>query len=508
MAGYTRNDTSNNIATGNIINASDLDGEFDAIVAAFNASTGHVHDGTAANGAPITKVGPAQEYVGDGTSFSPKTTATYNLGTTSLRWNNAYIATLTLSNALSVANGGTGSTTASGARTNLGLVIGTDVQAYDAELASIAGLTSAADRLPYFTGSGTASLATFTSFGRSLVDDADAATARTTLGLVIGTNVQAYDAELAAIAGLTSAADRVPYFTGSGTAALATFTSFGRSLVDDADAATARSTLGLVIGTDVLAYSATSAFGRTLIDDADAATARSTLGLVIGTNVQAYDAELAALAGLTSASDALPYFTGSGTAATTTLTSFGRSLIDDADASAARTTLGLGTISTQAAPSGTVVGTGAANTFTNTQTFEGSSSTLGAVFVDAAEKITVSATAATGTINYDVTTQSVLYYTSNASANWTVNFRGSSGTSLDTLMSTGQSVTVAFLVTQGATAYYNSAVQVDGASVTPKYQGGTAWTAGNASAIDAYVYTIIKTGSATFTVLASQTKFA
>lgn len=75
-------------------------------------------------------------------------------------------------------------------------------------------------------------------------------------------------------------------------------------------------------------------------------------------------------------------------------------------------------------------------------------------------------------------------------------------------MSTGESVTVAFLVTQGATAYYNSAVQVDGGAVTPKYQGGTAWTGGNASSIDAYVYTIVKTGAATFTVFASQTKFA
>jgi hypothetical protein len=75
-------------------------------------------------------------------------------------------------------------------------------------------------------------------------------------------------------------------------------------------------------------------------------------------------------------------------------------------------------------------------------------------------------------------------------------------------MSTGQSLTVAFLVTQGATAYYNSAVQIDGSSVTPKWQGGTAPAAGNASSIDSYVYTIIKTGSATFTVLASQTKFA
>ena len=152
--------------------------------------------------------------------------------------------------------------------------------------------------------------------------------------------------------------------------------------------------------------------------------------------------------------------------------------------------------------------TDAAQTFTATQTFNGSTSTLAMVLADAAETTTISATAATGTINYDVTTQSVLYYTSNASANWTVNFRASSGTSMNTLMSTGQSVTVTFLVTQGSTAYFNNAVQVDGSSVTPKYQGGTAWSAGNASSIDAYTYTIVKTGNAAFTVFAAQTRFA
>jgi hypothetical protein len=151
--------------------------------------------------------------------------------------------------------------------------------------------------------------------------------------------------------------------------------------------------------------------------------------------------------------------------------------------------------------------TTAANSFTNTQTFSGSTSLLSAVFTNAAEVVTVSATAATGTINYDATTQSVLYYTSNASANWTVNFRGSSGTSLNTLMSTGQSLTLVFLVTQGSTAYYNNAVTIDGNSVTPKYQGGTAWSSGNASGVDAYSYTIVKTGSATFTVFAAQTQF-
>jgi len=155
-----------------------------------------------------------------------------------------------------------------------------------------------------------------------------------------------------------------------------------------------------------------------------------------------------------------------------------------------------------------IVSSSTATNFTALQTFTGSSSVAGAKIFDVLEGVTVSATAATGTINYDVTTQAVLYYTSNASANWTVNFRGSSGTSLNTLMATGESFTVAFLVTQGATAYYNSAVQIDGNAVTPKWQGGTAPTAGNSSSIDVYSYTIIKTANATFTVLASQTKFA
>lgn len=148
------------------------------------------------------------------------------------------------------------------------------------------------------------------------------------------------------------------------------------------------------------------------------------------------------------------------------------------------------------------------NTYTGQQLYVGSSSKIAVLFNDAAETVTVSATAATGTINYDITTQSVLYYTSNASANWTVNFRASSGTSLNTALSVGQSVTAVFMVTQGATAYFNNVVQVDGSSVTPKWQGGIAPPAGNVSSIDVYSYTIIKTANATFTVFASQTKFA
>ena len=125
-----------------------------------------------------------------------------------------------------------------------------------------------------------------------------------------------------------------------------------------------------------------------------------------------------------------------------------------------------------------------------------------------AETVTTSATAATGTINYDVRTQAVLNYTSDAAANWTVNLRGDGSNSLDSIMDTGESITVAFIVKQGSTPYYNSAVQIDGSGVTPEWQGGAAPSAGNASSLDVYSYTVIKTGSATFTVLASQTQFA
>jgi hypothetical protein len=165
-----------------------------------------------------------------------------------------------------------------------------------------------------------------------------------------------------------------------------------------------------------------------------------------------------------------------------------------------------GTTASWAAASG--VSLSANNTWTGTQTFNGTSSVFAVVLANAAETATVSATAATGTINFYVNSQSVLYYTTAASANWTLNVAFSSGTSLNTAMAVGQTVTIAFLVTQGSTAYYTTAFQIDGTSVTPKWQGGTAPTKGNASGIDVYTYSITKTASATYTVLASQTQFA
>lgn len=124
------------------------------------------------------------------------------------------------------------------------------------------------------------------------------------------------------------------------------------------------------------------------------------------------------------------------------------------------------------------------------------------------EKNVVSATAATGTVNLDVVTSSVLIYTTNASGNWTLNVRGNSTTTLDSLMSTGEQITVVFESPNGGTAYYPTAFNIDSVAVTPKWLGGTAPSSGNINSTDVYIYTIRKTGAATFTCLASQNKFA
>jgi hypothetical protein len=125
-----------------------------------------------------------------------------------------------------------------------------------------------------------------------------------------------------------------------------------------------------------------------------------------------------------------------------------------------------------------------------------------------AEKVNTSATAATGTINFDAIDGAVQNFTSNASANWTFNLRGNSTVTLDTLLDDGESITVAHIVPQAATAYYANVVQIDGSTVTPVWQGGAAPTEGTASSSDVYTYTAIKTAANTYTVLASLTAFA
>ena len=147
-------------------------------------------------------------------------------------------------------------------------------------------------------------------------------------------------------------------------------------------------------------------------------------------------------------------------------------------------------------------------TYTAKQTFGGSTSSLAVVLANALERLTISSATAINTINFDIATQSVLYFTTNSTGNFLINARGNSGATLTSLMAIGESTTIVFLNTNGGTAYYPTSFQIDSTTFTVKWSGGTAPSSGDATAINAYTYTIIKTAASSFTILASIAKFA
>jgi hypothetical protein len=147
------------------------------------------------------------------------------------------------------------------------------------------------------------------------------------------------------------------------------------------------------------------------------------------------------------------------------------------------------------------------NTFTAKQTFSGNAGAIGMKVQNVLEAITLNITGATGTINMDATTQTIIYSIGTATANYTLNIRGNSSTTLNSLMAQGESLTVVHMNTNGGTAYMPTTFQVDSITITPKWQGGTAPSTGNSSAVDVWTYTIIKTADNSFTVLGAQTKF-
>lgn len=134
----------------------------------------------------------------------------------------------------------------------------------------------------------------------------------------------------------------------------------------------------------------------------------------------------------------------------------------------------------------------------------------GPLQVDEILEKTLLSTATSGALNIELTGDdgAVFFATANQTANRTINFRGNASTTLDSAMAVGESFSCAVLMAQGSSAYYLNAYQIDGSAVTPKWQGAAAPTAGNASGIDVYTFTIIKTASATFTVLATVAQFA
>jgi hypothetical protein len=140
----------------------------------------------------------------------------------------------------------------------------------------------------------------------------------------------------------------------------------------------------------------------------------------------------------------------------------------------------------------------------------GTSPTLSTpIMLSPEERCNIVSTAASGTINFNILTSTIWFYTNNATADHTLNFRGDAGNTLNSLLAIGDSISLIWLNTNGSSAFRPTAFQIDGASITPIWSGGAAPTTGNANSIDAYSFSIIKTAATpTYTVLAGQARFA
>ena len=214
--------------------------------------------------------------------------------------------------------------------------------------------------------------------------------------------------------------------------------------------------------------------------------------------VAAQGANYAPLAGATfTGAVTIPDLTVTGT--TTTINSTNLNVAD------ANITIADGAANSAAADGAGITIEGAGVNFQYSDSGKHMSLNTGLKVEEVKEKV-ITETNTSGTINFSLMGGAVRYLTANQTANRTLNLRGDVSTSLDSIMSVGESMTCAVLVTNGSTAYYLNTIQIDTTTVTPKWQGG-APTGGNASSIDVYTFTIIKTAAATFTVLASQTAF-
>ena len=299
-------------------------------------------------------------------------------------------------NIIPVSYGGTGVSTLNNLKSNMGLVIGTDIQAHDEKLDQISGLPIGPNQMVFTNGGGVFSATTLTPFCRSLLDDIDQPTARATLGLTPGIDVQSHNDSLQSLANLTTSSNQMVYTTAENTYAVTDITPFSRGLMSDPTSNAARTRLGLQIGSTVQAHSSmfdalaalspissddmffatgnnvfdvitTSSFGRGLLTEASISTLRTTLALRPNVDVQAYNSGLASIASLNISSNNLIYSTSSNTYATALLTPFARTLLDDVDAMAVRSTLGLGSAALQETPSGGLVGQTATQILSNKQ---------------------------------------------------------------------------------------------------------------------------------------------
>jgi len=627
MAGYVRSDVGveTNIATGNVINASDFNSEYDAIESAFDASTGHAHDGTAGNGGRVLTLGPAGNLVADTGILKGSTTNTVDLGSSSVQFKDLYIdglayidglgetvrvnstskiefrdaglfinssadgqldidadTTLELTAPTMNATGAfniTGDLDVDNINIDGNTIISTDtdgnialtpngtgevdISKVDIDGGAIDGTIIGANSAVAITGTtitGTSLVGPLTGnvTGNVTGDLTGAVTGNVTgnlTGNVTGdvtssgtSTFSSIDVNGGAVDGITLGTNsavteaQIDNININGTTIISSNTNgninitpngTGSVILDGLSYPQADGTTGQFLKTDgagQLAFATIiQATGSELENVSEDTTPQ--LGGDLGTNgndivfadddkaifgdgseLQIYHrsdsiSEMIVNSGLTmKATDPLLKVIASFGATNTNLYYSG----NERFRTSANGILlsGGSTIETASDDNLTLSPDGTGKVSITKETDLNGNILSNPVFKGAREDVTVSATAATGTISFDLLTQNVLYYTTNASANFTVNFRGDGSNTLNSSMNIGESITAAFLVTNGATAYYNSAVQVDGSSVTPKWSAGTAPSNGNTNAVDSYTYTIIKTADATFTIFANVVDFS
>ena len=551
--GYTRNDTGNNIADGNVINAADFDGEFDAIVSAF-ATDGHTHDGTAAEGGAIQKLGPSQEVEVDSGAIFPASDGATDLGKSTKEWKDLYIDGVINTDNMSAdaatitgnaSVGGTfnvgGATTLTGTASLSSAFSVSATSAFKGAVSVESTLRVTGDSdVSNLSASGTLDVAGTTNLATASITGTVNVTGDTTLDNVSANGTLNVSGN-GSVGGTFNVEGDLKNSAGNLTVAAATYivevkgggstdgtvqlncrsNSHGQKIMSQphSEGVTnemllpkgANSTLVSEVGTATITNKTLTspAINGATIDSAVSVSSAGTLNA--GTN-----ADIQGTLDVGSNASVGGTFTITGGASAASTLNVGGAVS------------GKGTLTV----SDTVSAAGAMNVggnFSGKGTFNvagsatlSSNVTMGDATADITivnsqvefknnlrERTSVSTTSATGTINFDILSHNVELRTNNAAANFELNLRGNVDTLFHDVVATGETTSVAFESSMGGTAYYLTAIKVDGVTASPvHWQGGTtAPSEGNADGIDSYLINITKTGSAVYTCLASQTQY-
>ena len=558
--GYTRNDTGNNIADGNVINAADFDGEFDAIVSAF-ATDGHTHDGTAAEGGAIQKLGPSQEVEVDSGAIFPASDGATDLGKSTKEWKDLYIDGVINTDNMSadaatitgnVSVGGTfnvgGATTLTGTASLSSAFAVSATSAFKGAVSVESTLRVTGDSdvsnlsaSGTFDVAGTTNLATAALTGTlSVGSNASVGGTHTVKGYyknVSGNLIVEPATYIAEIRGGGSTDGQIQLNCRSN--------SHGQKIMSQphSEGVTnemllpkgANSTLVSEVGTATITNKTLTspAINGATIDSAVSVSSAGTLNA--GTNA---DIQGTLSVGSNASVGGTFTITGGASAASTlniggAVSGKGTLTVSDTVSAAGAMNVGgnfsgKGTLTvTDAVSVASTLNVGGNFSGKGTFNVAGSATLSGNVTMGDAtadvtivnsqvefknnlrERTSVSTTSATGTINFDILSHNVELRTNDAAANFELNLRGDASTLFHNVVATGETTSVAFESSMGGTAYYLTAIKVDGVTASPvHWQGGTtAPSEGNADSIDSYLINITKTGSAVYTCLASQTQY-